>query len=122
MTLADRKTVVDYEIIDHGVTSGQYFQGCGIVDGAFDDVATGVGDSADKALENALEQLAQQDWNTDGISVVLSDASDAHENCEVCFDCAKQQDPEINPLNCDEHNQTCELYHFVSVLVKGDPS
>jgi len=61
------KTVVEYEIVDHGFESSQYFQGYGIACTDFDDVATGIGETADEAWEDALDQLAQSDWDTSSI-------------------------------------------------------
>lgn len=61
---------IKYEIINHGVQSAQYFQGCGR--GRYDDVETGIGGSAYDALEDALDMLAQNDWEVDEIENHLS--------------------------------------------------
>lgn len=62
------KKVTGYEIVDHGFESPQYFQGCGTAFTEFDDVATGVGDTAREAFEDACESLAQNDWDTSRIN------------------------------------------------------
>jgi len=59
------KTITDYEIICHGIERSDYFQGCGTAFTEFTDVATGIGSSEKEALEDALDQLAQSDWNTE---------------------------------------------------------
>ncbi len=62
--MADRK-VTDYEIDDHGVEHSQYFQGAGT--GNFDDVATGIGNNAEEAFNDALDSLAQNGWDVSEI-------------------------------------------------------
>jgi hypothetical protein len=71
--LKEEKEVVDYEIIDHGIESEQYFQGCGVSYTKFSDCFTGIGESAKEALEDALEQAAESDWNVEGIENKLSE-------------------------------------------------
>lgn len=61
------KKVIDYQIVDHGFESPSYFQGCGTAFTEFDDVATGCGDTAKAAFDDALESLAQNDWDVSGI-------------------------------------------------------
>ena len=94
------KTVIAYEIIDHGVEHEQYFQGCGTAFTEFTDVYTGIGDTPKDALEDALESAAWDDWNVDGIENDLSDESDIPE-------------PED-----DEEDGLCELYHYVSLRLR----
>jgi hypothetical protein len=53
------KRILDHEVVDHGVEGEQYFQGCGVAYTDFDDVATGLGDTFNEALADALESLAQ---------------------------------------------------------------
>lgn len=57
------KPVIDYEVLDHGFDGEQYFQGCGISYTEFEDVATGIGETAQEAFEDALDQLAEKDWD-----------------------------------------------------------
>lgn len=57
------KTITVYEILDHGVDSPSYFPGCGTTFTEFADCATGIGDNPQEALEDALETLAQGDWD-----------------------------------------------------------
>jgi hypothetical protein len=61
------KTVTSYQVIDHGFDSEQYFQGCGTAFTEFDDCATGCGETAREAFEDACESLAQNDWDTSKI-------------------------------------------------------
>jgi hypothetical protein len=48
---------MNYEIINHGWKNSQYFQGCGCSHTRFDHVATGAGNNAKEAYEDALEQI-----------------------------------------------------------------
>ena len=50
---------MEHEIINHGWTDSQNFQGCGTYWSAFDNVVTGCGMNAKEAYEDALEQMAQ---------------------------------------------------------------
>lgn len=59
------KKIEAYEIINHGVEWPDYFQGCGVCYTEFTDVVTGIGNSEREAAEDAMEQLAQIDWDTD---------------------------------------------------------
>lgn len=61
------KKVTEYQIVDHGFESPDYFRGCGTAFTEFVDVATGCGDTAKAAFEDALENLAQSDWDVSGI-------------------------------------------------------
>ena len=62
-----RKVIVDFEIVDHGIEGEQYFQGCGLSHSRFEDVATGCGDNPAEAIDDALESLAQNDWDVEGM-------------------------------------------------------
>jgi hypothetical protein len=92
------KTVRSFEVINHGVEHSQYFQGCGLAFTRFEDVATGIGDSPFEALEDALESLAQNNWD---VSAVVNDLP-------------KDSDlPEAE----DDDAEPSEVYHYVSVRV-----
>ena len=61
------KPIKEYEIVDHGFDGEQYFQGCGVAFSDFDDVATGMGDTAREAFDDALDNLAENDWDVSKI-------------------------------------------------------
>ena len=67
------KRIEGYKIIVRGVEWPEYFQGCGISCTRFDDVATGVGNSVVEAAEDAMEQLAQGDWDTESNPELLAE-------------------------------------------------
>lgn len=62
-----RKPIAEFELVDHGIENEQYFQGCGIAFTEFSDIATGMGDNPAEAIDDALESLAQADWDTEGM-------------------------------------------------------
>jgi len=61
------KPIVEFEVVDHGIDHEQYFQGCGVAFTEFEDVVTGIGDNPAEAIDDALEQLAMNDWDVDGM-------------------------------------------------------
>lgn len=109
-----------FEIVDHGIEHSQHLQGCGVSFTKFTDVATGIGDSAAEALEDALDQLAMgADYDPSDLDDIATSAKgraltastiDAHDYCE----------PDEHTEDCDdpEWHADCELHYFVSVRVK----
>jgi hypothetical protein len=62
-----RKTIVEFEMVDHGIEHSQYFRGCGLSHTDFEGIATGCGNDPAEAIDDALEGLAQQDWDVEGM-------------------------------------------------------
>ena len=97
------KTVGKYEIestIDHS----QYWQGAGLAFSDFEDIGTGIGNTEAEGAEDALEILAQNDWDTDSI-----DVSEANTDTEACD-------------GNDECGEECEHHWFVTIRVMEDAS
>ena len=61
------KSIKKFELIDHGIEHEQYFRGCGLSFTEYDAIATGCGNNPAEAIDDALEGLAQQDWETEGM-------------------------------------------------------
>lgn len=59
--------ITDHEVIRHGRMAADYFLGCGLVTSHYTHIATGCGSDDDEALEDALEQLAEQDVDTSSL-------------------------------------------------------
>lgn len=94
------RPIVEFEIIDHGVEHEQYFQGCGLAFTSFKDVSTGCGYGCAEAIDDALEQLAMNDWETEGMEQRIKD------------DCGLPPDgPAIVGSGEDQH-------YYVSIRVK----
>lgn len=63
------KPITDYELIDHGIESSDYFRGCGVAFTEFVDVVTGIGGDIAEAIGDCLEQLAcGGDWDVEGLN------------------------------------------------------
>lgn len=91
--------ILEYEIIDHGIDSSDYFQGCGIAHTKFDDVATGIGTSVKEALENAAEDLAVRGYD---IPAALAMEIDSADETDLIADTEGDQ------------------YYFVSIRIKTE--
>lgn len=90
------KQIGQYGIIDYGVDHEQYFPGCGTSFTNYTDVATGIGNSAREAADDAAEQLAMNGWDTSALDAAImaqSDVVDVPENSE-------------------------EMHHYVSIRVR----
>lgn len=99
------KKIEAFEIVDHGFESAQYFQGCGTAFTEFKDVATGTGDTAREALEDALENLAQNDWDT---SVIKNE-----------MDASRSVSDLLHEQGASEKDiEDSETYYHVSVRVR----
>src|SRR5207248_7017098 len=61
------RRIEDFELVDHGIDHEQYFQGCGVAFTDYTDVATGIGDNPAEAIDDALDQLAQNNWDVSGM-------------------------------------------------------
>jgi len=71
------KKIEDYEIVLHGLEWSDYFQGCGVCTTEFTDVATGIGNNDREALEDAMDQLAQGDWDLNGSQALADEVAKA---------------------------------------------
>lgn len=77
---------LEFAIIDHGRQHSDYFQGCGVCGTQFDNVATGVGNDAREALEDALEQIASNwdDIDTELLQIaILAEYPDFNDRSKV---------------------------------------
>lgn len=58
--------ITEIDVVIHGITDNQSFSGCGTTFTEYMDVATGIGNDAGEAFDEALECLAQNGWNVSG--------------------------------------------------------
>jgi hypothetical protein len=58
------KTVREYDVLDFGVDNEQYFQGCGTALTTFTQSAVGAGDNFAEAIDDALEMVAQNGFDS----------------------------------------------------------
>lgn len=106
-TTDSKKTIADFEVIDHGVDHAQYFQGCGTAFTNWNHCVTGCGESAADAFNDALEQIA-----TDGWDVVEIESSD--DGADFTSEKAEAASVETH-LDGEERGEECELYYYVSI-------
>jgi hypothetical protein len=103
-------TAARFQVLDHGEDGSQYFSGCGVTFTGYTHVATGVGDTAREALEDAAEQMAMSghrltDAQEDAARARLSDLDrSASVSVEPC--CADAPD-------CD--HEPADWNHYVSI-------
>lgn len=99
--------IITHEIIDHGVEHEQYFQGCGVAFTEYNEVFTGIGDSAYEALDDALENAAMSGYDVSGVENTLSDEPDL-------------PGPELD----DDPESIADAdacWHYVSIRIKTTP-
>ena len=100
------KTINDYSLREHGIMLPDYFQGQGTSFTGFDDVATGIGETATEAFEDACESLAQNGWNT--ASLV----------CPVRFSKAESVSDYLKNIGVEQSENDDSSFWYVSILVK----
>jgi hypothetical protein len=106
------KPVTDYEIITYGVEWPDHFQGCGIACTEFADVATGIGGSEKEALEDALKNLVQREWDIDSNPDLLTDIEKA------CTDNWVQESIDEGKENPDDEDPEETPWVYVSIRVR----
>lgn len=85
-----KQQVTEYDVVDHGYDSPDHFQGCGVTFTRFDECVTGCGTTALEALDDALEQIAQEGYD---ISEIEDDLLPRVE--EACGDAKTEPDDEL---------------------------
>ncbi len=103
------RTITAYEIEHIGIDYPDYFPGRGISNTPWEDVAIGTGDNAYDALDDALEQLAQRDWETDTEEMERESDTALEDGLSV------QDAIETNGISDDAQ-------YYVAVYVKETPS
>lgn len=93
------KTPTDFKITYYGIDHEQYFQGHGIALTKWNDCATGIGSCNAEALNDALDSLAQNDWDIEALERMIQTHSTM---------------PNDKPDSLDEG-----MYYYVAVDVKG---
>ena len=116
------KLITEFEFIDHGIDHAQYFPGCGTAFTDFDDVFTGCGSNPAEAVDDMLDELGSNGYETDGILEQILDelglkelpeTPSAHDDCHSIENC------EIDDCEACRDHGGCDLYYYVSIRVKG---
>ena len=116
------KPIREFEIIDHGVEHTQYFQGCGTAYTPYDLCVTGCGDSYAEALEDALENLAQNEYEVKTIeesAEVMEDkqSPDFHKTVADCLGWTENEEGETVDEEGDSTEDN-EMHYYLSIRVK----
>lgn len=107
LPISKRKTIAEFEILDHGVDHAQYFPGCGVSFTKFDDVATGVGNTPAEAFQGAIDILMENNWDVSTI-----------EESEEVNGFRENKLWDTVPQSIDEQDEMGELYYYISVRVR----
>lgn len=100
------RTVVEFEIVNHGIEHEQYFQGCGVAFTEFEDVRTGMGDNPREAVDDAIEQLAESGWDVDDLEKRI-----------IAQDLPGKRTIPAKPKVLKRHGD--EAHYYLSIRVKG---
>jgi hypothetical protein len=103
-----------FEIEAHGVEHAQFFQGAGLAFTNFDAIATGAGENAQEAYEDAADQLAMEGWDTNKLpsSESALRRRGLHKSDSVARVIRESgEDPNERP-------DDCELYYYVTIRVR----
>lgn len=81
-----------YKIVDHGIESPDFFLGLGVACTLYDYVVTGIGDTFNEALDNALDILADdehplidnEEWAAECKRIMNEEKLDDTVNTNVC--------------------------------------
>jgi hypothetical protein len=103
------KHIAEFELVEHGIEHEQYFQGCGVSCTRFEDVATGIGENPAEAIDDALDCLAQQDWDVDGMEARILEQ-----------ELPGRRKLPTKPRVLQRHGD--EAHYYVSIRVKGGAS
>jgi len=109
------RKIGDWEFIDHGVDGAQYFPGCGCANTQYEYCATGCGSTPAEAVDDLLESVAQDDFETEGMEkAILADCGLAEfPDTDCCSECEYSEcdDDDEKDAACQE----CELNYYVSL-------
>lgn len=100
------RLVSEIELVDYGVDNAQYFQGHGVSYTEYQHSALGVGDTFADAIENALEQLACDDFDSNAAEAMLK----AEHGLEVWPETINAHDGH----NCED-DDACEMHYYVGL-------
>lgn len=110
------KIVYDHSVSTHGVMLSCYWQGAGVSYTRWDDVGVGTGENAYEAMNDALDQLAQQGWDVGQIPNEFDENSPDNVQNVV-----RDANPDLEPDE-DGTVDTEDSYYYVTVYVQGIPA
>jgi len=91
-------------LIDHGLEHSQYFQGCGVAFTRFADVVTGIGDTPADAIDDCLEQIAMNGFDTEGMEARIME--------QEGWDALPEKPSRVH---CGNYCDAEDIYYHVSI-------
>ncbi len=125
MSTTTTPRIAEWNVVDHGVEHAQYFQGHGTASTDWTHTATGCGSDTREALDDALEQLAQQpeldgiDW--EGLHKTICDKyTDLKSPGKVAAASVSAYHERFNPnaenpVLCSDDCDECEHHYYLSI-------
>src|ERR1035437_2091889 len=107
------KKIAKYRWEDVGIEHSQYFTGAGTAVTKWDDAFVGEGDDADEAMEDALAEAAQSDYD---VSNVVKDRQMSESSPSVAEFVRANRDE--NDWNAHD-DEPSELYYYAVLYVKS---
>ena len=98
--------ITDYEVIDLGFDSPDYFQGFGVACTQFSECAYGVGDNPREALDDCLDIVAQSFDNID--------IADLEKRILARFPALRKHIEEL-PSACAEYGEESDMQYYIGI-------
>ena len=113
-----KRVIEDFEIVVHGVFMCDCFNGYGTYGTSFKNIYTGIGDSNRAAIENALEQLAMNEYNVD-YSAIEKDLEIYSNDERISKHCAEYIESGETSDNAELPHVYCSILYNVSNNVEN---
>jgi len=118
--------IAEWQVVPHGINTSDYFQGHGIALTEYTHTATGCGHNPDTALDDALENLAQADLETDAIdweaferdiriAYPAYDDPKKNERASVSAYHEAHNPMGSDPEACNDDYEDCDHYFYLSI-------
>jgi len=101
-----------WELLDYGSEYAQYFAGVGTAGTTFKHAVTGVGASYFDALDDALEQVAEQAGTTEEVEAMLLEIEMEH---RPTVNVPKWMTTSVHEVDCPENDEECDKGYYISI-------
>jgi hypothetical protein len=115
------RKITEFELVDIGIEHAQYFQGFGASFTNFDYSAVGTGSNAREAIDNALEDCAQQGFDAEQLERAICE-SEGWENLDSAPTTPNVESylMDSNPADWTDADgefdgEDCEHYYYVGI-------
>jgi hypothetical protein len=101
-----------WELIDHGLEHAQFFQGVGTSGTPYDHAVTGVGTSYFEALDDALEQIAEEEGTTEEVEAMILEIEKEH---RPRVNVPAWMMTSVRDVDCPDPDDDCEKWYYISI-------